>query len=385
MHPRGIVKITMWAVGVVCFVAWCKAGLAEPLPRATQEILKKLNLNSSILSGLDDELRMPGELIESAKKEGALRFTSTLGRAEADKMFAPFRERYPFIRDIKTVRTTRTERVKTLIAFRSGRIITDVQTAMGGLMYDFKKANALERLSDLPTFKNLPDGAKDPAGLWAGIETNFWCMAYNKNLVNEKDLPRWDDLVTNPIWGGGNLALGNRPELWALPLWTALGEEWAKNFLTRLFSEAQPQLRKEGMNALTELLAAGEFHAVLPQTQSHVLQTAGAGAPVGFHCPDPVPGTVVDTVVIKGAENANAAKLFMNWVLSKEGQIAQYFATDSVPVHKDLMRKEFIPLGEEVVGKSVSYRVDELEMRQKVADFWNDLWLTRSGSPAHRR
>jgi ABC-type Fe3+ transport system substrate-binding protein len=385
MYNRWVRNATIWIAGIVFFVGSSNVGFSAPLPVATQEMLEKLKLDPSILSGIDAELQVPGDLIDRAKKEGALRFTSTLNRAEADKLFAPFKERYPFIRDIKVVRTTRTERVKTLIAFRSGRIVTDVQTAMGGLMYDFKKANALERLSDLPTFENLPDGAKDPAGLWAGIETNFWCMAYNKNLVDQKNLPRWDDLLTNPVWRSGNLALGNRPELWALPLWTALGEDWAKNFLTKLFAEVQPQLRKEGMNALTELLAAGEFHAVIPQTQSHVLQTAQSGAPVGYHCPDPVPGTVVDTVVIRGAENVNAAKLFMNWILSKEGQIAQYFATDSAPVHKDLMRREFIPLGDEIVGKRVSYRVDELEMRQKVADFWNDLWLRRSASSAQRR
>ncbi|HEX9879906.1 MAG TPA: extracellular solute-binding protein [Candidatus Binatia bacterium] len=360
---------------LACMLAWANDGFSDPLPKSTQAILKKLNLESSILSGLDSELRVSGDLLEKAKKEGALRITSTMDASEADTLLGPFKERYPFIKEFKVVRTTRRERVKTLLAYRSGRIITDVQTAMGGLMLDFKKANALEDLSDLPTFKNLPEGARDPEGQWVGIETNFWCIAYNTQLVKKQELPQWEDLVTNPRWRGGNLALGNRPELWALPLWTAKGEQWGKGFLTRLFREVHPQLRKEGMNALTELLAAGEFQLVIPQTQSHVYQKLQTGAPVGYHCPEPVPGTVVDTVVIKGAANVYAGKLFMNWVLSKEGQIAQYAATDSAPSHRDLIRKEFIPLGEEVAGKKVSYRVDDLQVRNQVYEFWNNLWL----------
>jgi len=43
-------------------------GLASSLPESTQKILKKLKVDSSILDGLDKELKVPQGWIDKAKK-----------------------------------------------------------------------------------------------------------------------------------------------------------------------------------------------------------------------------------------------------------------------------------------------------------------------------
>jgi ABC-type Fe3+ transport system substrate-binding protein len=101
------------------------------------------------------------------------------------------------------------------------------------------------------------------------------------------------------------------------------------------------------------------------------------GAPVGYHCPEPVPGVASDVVILKGTPNLNAAKIFVNWLLSKEGQLSSMAVVHTTPIHRDLRRPEFIPFAEKILGKEIVYRDTKMqrEITPKVRDFWNALWL----------
>lgn len=358
-------------------------GFPATLPESTREMLQKIKLDSSVLTDIDEELRVPKEWIEGAKKEGQFRLFSTSSQREAEVLSAPFKERYPFIR-IEHISGNREDKVKLLVAYRSGRILTDILFGVGGTFYEWKGMNGVEDPGSIPTLKNLPAGAKDPAGLWIGTNMVYWCIAYNTKLVRKEDLPRiWEDLVVNPRWRGGKLALGNRPNLWALQLWQAKGEAWTKDFLAKLFTELRPQLRKEGMGALVELLAAGEFDGVIPTGDNAASEAALKGAPVGFNCPEPVPVSITEAIILRGARNPNSAKVFMNWLLSKEGQIALYSSGYGMPVHKDLRQSGFSAFSNQLLGKELSFRGPglEVEVLPKLVEFWSSLWLRASGTP----
>lgn len=355
---------------------------AASLPKSTQEMLKKFKIEATILSDIDGELQLPKAWIDGARKEGKLRVFSTLDPPQAEVLFRPFKERYPFIA-IEYNRASHEDRaVRTLVAFKNKRIVTDILTGIGGSFFMYKEAGALEDMRNIPNMKNNPEGTKDADGLWVGMHLRQWCMAYNTKLVKKEDLPkRWEDLLTNPLWRNGNLALGNRPQLWLLPLWKAKGEKWAKDFVARLFNEVKPQLRREGMNALIELLAAGEFFVSIPSAEYRTYQKVLDGAPVSYSCPEPVPLTFSEMAILKGAPNINAARLFANWLLSKEGQIAQYISDFAPPVHKGLRRKEFLPFADQILGKQVAMRdpQSELEIHPKLLEIWDDLWLRAGG------
>lgn len=359
------------------------AALASSLPKSTQEMLNKLKLDASILADIDRELQVPKNWIDGAKKEAKLRIFSTLDPPQAEVLFRPFKERYPFAGNIEYSRASHEDRaIRTLVAFKNKKVITDILTGVGGSFFMYKEMNALEDLRDLPNIKNNPTGTYDPEGLWVGMHMRHWCMGYNTKMVKREDLPRkWEDFLTNPKWRNGNLAIGNRPQLWALMLWKANGEKWTKDFLTRLFAEVKPQLRREGMNAMLELTAAGEFYANIPAAEYRVHQKVLDGAPVSFMCPEPVPIAVSEMAILKGAPNINGAKLFVNWFLSKEGQIAQYVSDFAPPVHKDMRRKEFLPFAEQIVGKQSVFRdpAIELELQPKLLEFWDGLWLRGGG------
>ncbi|MFT5539883.1 MAG: iron(III) transport system substrate-binding protein [Alphaproteobacteria bacterium] len=356
---------------------------AADLPKSTQAILKELKLSESRLAGLDKELEVPADWITEAKKTKKLIILSTWDQKQFRKMSAPFKERYPFI-DVKYSRSSYNARVvKTLIAWKEKRYLADIVTGFGGGYFLFRDAGALEDLSDIPSVKNnVPVGMKDPHGKWVGQRLRYWCMSYNTNLVKKADLPkRWEDLLTNKKWHGGKIGLGNRPQLWLLMLWGTNGEEWTKRYIKGIIETVKPQLRKEGTNALTSLAVAGEFNAALPSAAYRTAGYRNKGAPIAWHCPEPIPLAVSEMGIIKGSENTAAAKIFTNWFLSKEGQIAQYASDKAPPVHKDLQTREFLAFPEEIIGKKIAFRHPGLETEtKKLFAAWDPIWKKQAAT-----
>ncbi len=222
-------------------------------------------------------------------------------------------------------------------------------------------------------------------GAWIGYRRQYWCAAYNTQLVKKQDLPKtWDGLVENPVWRNKNLALGNRPQLWMLMLWNHNGEEATRRFMQRLFGEVKPQLRAEGMDMLPSLAAAGEFSMIVPTSEFQAQQLQATGAPIGFHCPEPIPATVAMKGIIKGSANQHAAKIYLNWLMSKEGQIHQARVSDSIPVRADLQRKEFTPFADEIIGKTTAFRSLEVieTLGPTVQKAWNESWAGAGGAAA---
>jgi ABC-type Fe3+ transport system substrate-binding protein len=353
------------------------AGAAD-LPKATQKAMTDLGLDSALLNGLDAELNVPDAWIEGAKQEKEIIVSGTWEPREFREMTAPFRERYPFI-NVRYERAGTTGRgMQVLVALNEGRVLVDVMTAIADAIFYFTDAKALADLRDLPGFDNIEKNYVAADGTWISHKLSFRCMAYNTELVKKADLPRtWDDLVSADQWGMGNLALTNNPSSWLLGLWGQFGEAWGTNFTSALFEKLQPQRRKEGLTALTALAVAGDFHASLPSPEWVAKRYVTKGAPLGYHCPDPVPITLSQIAMLQKSPHANAARLFINWMVSREGQLQQYAVTYEVPVHKALQLPQFLPFADTIAGKNKSVRDDALllsDLNRKMTEQWDRYW-----------
>lgn len=357
--------------------------LAAELPKATQALLAKIKFDAGILDGLDQELVMAPEWIAGAKSEGEVKILASWDPRQFREMSAPFRERYPTIK-LNYSRGGLLDRgVKALIALQQGRYLGHIIASPGAEWLDFRDENALDDLRVLPNFKLLPPESREDTGLWIGEKMAFRCMAYNTDKIKEADLPAtWDDLITNPVWRNGNLAMPDRPNLWLSMLWLAKGPEWTTNFMTKLFREVKPQLRKEGSSAAVGLTVAGETPSVIGAAEYRVKEYAVKGAPVSWHCPEPIPVAISQLIMLKGSPAPNSAYMFLNWFLSKEGQLAQYAGDFSAPVHKDLYKDErFYPFPEKVIGKQLAFR-DEEKLRveyPKLLAAYAPLWTGAGG------
>ena len=358
------------------------------LPKATKEILQKTHLDPGILAGLDAELAMPAGWLDAARKEGELRIVASWDPRQFREMAAPFRERWPFVKIAYTRGSVFDRGVKVLAAYAQGRSLADIIASSSGTWQDFQDAGALVDLRILPNFALLPDENKEPNGLWVGQKIAYRCMAYNTTKFRTSDLPReWDDLLTNPIWRGGVIGIPNLPQLWLSELWDAKGAAWTTDFITKFFTLLKPQLRKEGTSAMVGLTAAGELPAMIGAADYRVKEMAVRGAPVAWHCPAPVPVAVSQLLMLKGGPAPYSGYMFLDWFLSREGQIAQFFADASIPVHRDLTEDpRFLPYPQEVVGKPATAR-DEASMRTefpKLLAVYDPFWKAAGGPEVKR-
>ena len=358
------------------------------LPKATREILQKTRLDAGMLAGIDAELAMPPAWLEAARKEGELRIVASWDPKQFREMAAPFRERWPFVKIAYTRGSVFDRGVKVLAAYAQGRSLADIIASSSGTWQDFEEAGALVDLRILPNFAPLPDENKEPNGLWVGQKIAYRCMAYNTQKFRTADLPRaWDDLLTNPIWRNGVIGIPDLPQLWLSQLWDAKGAAWTTDFITRFFALVKPQLRKEGTSAMVGLTAAGELPAMIGAADYRVKEMAQRGAPVSWHCPAPVPVAVSQLLMLKGGPAPHSGYMFLDWFLSREGQVAQFYADASIPVHRDLTQDpHFMPYPREVVGKPATAR-DEAGMRTefpKLLAIYEPLWKAAGGPEIKR-
>lgn len=353
---------------------------SDPLPDSTHEILRSLNMGPEVLDGLDAELRVPAAWVAGARKEGRLRISGSWDPPVFSHYARPFKERYPFLKIDYARGSFNTRSIALLVAFKQGRVGADVLTGFGGSFLMFKEAGALADISDIPNVAIVPAEMKDPGGLWAGHQLTYYCITYNKTVLSPADLPRtWDDLLSNAKLRDHHLGLGDRPQLWLIALAGAHGEAWVDDYIARLFRDMNPQLRKEGINAVIGLTGAGEMHATVPTSGYRTRYMESKGAPVSFHCPEPVPGSTNEMAIMRNAPNINAARLFMNWALSKEGQVSQYDTDGGTPTHTAFQNDErFIAYADNLRGKKVAFRTPELLADQgpRVIELWNATWAS---------
>ena len=85
--------------------------------------------------------------------------------------------------------------------------------------------------------------------------------------------------------------------------------------------------------------------------------------------------------MLQKSPHANAARLFINWMVSREGQIQQYAVTYEVPVHKALQLPQFVPFADTIDGKNKSVRDDALllsDLNKKMTEQWDRYWNNAS-------
>ena len=352
---------------------------AADLPKSTLDMLKALDADPSLLAGTEGEMTVPEAWIEAAKKEKKIRVYGSRDNDEFAKSVRPFRERYPFITIDYTRASYGNRAMNILVAAQAGRILTDVMTGFGGSVGQFKEAGALESLRDVPNVAKVASPLmRDDDGFWVGHQVTHWCITYNTAKIKADELPKtWDDLLTIPVWRDRHLGVGNRPQLWVIQLWGLYGQEWAKSYVEKLFTTLRPQLRLEGVNATISLTAAGELYATLPGSGYRTQRLAKEGAPLSFHCPEPVPMSINLMAVLHGSPSLNAAKLYLNWTLSKEGQVAQFYADRSTPVHVELQNDDrLVPFAQNIKGKQIAIRSASFieDNSDQLYAMWNAEW-----------
>jgi iron(III) transport system substrate-binding protein len=358
---------------------------ADTITPADQKMLGALKFDTGVLNGIDQELKVPQAWLDGAKKEGAVIVYDTIRPKEWDKIYPIFSARYPNVKiDHQEVNTSTRRYVLPLTAFKQGRYVVDVITGLSGNTFLFRQAHALEDLSILPNYKFMPQYARQPDNISLASRIQYWCMSYNTQLVKPEEMPRtWENLVDGTRFANKKLMIGNRPNDWILYLWDMNGDDWGREYVRKLFDNLHPQLRKESLNAMVKLTALGEGDAAVPQAMNKVGDLVKEGSPVGYYCPEPVPFVLTEMGIMKNAPHLNGARIFANWFVSKEGQIAQFWANASTPVREDMRGRQFLDFPDAVAGKKlVTLHPDSSKTVVKLSEYWDKMWQTAGGTRA---
>ena len=256
------------------------------------------------------------QLIERAKKEGTFLLYTSMNTPDVNQIFDGFRKRYPFIspKSYTTRSAALLERIVT--EARAGKHFADVVQGNAFTLYLLAKRGHTESYLSSEV-KSFPDSFRDPAGGWVAAYLQLNVISYNTKLVNKSEAPKGYEDLLNAKWKG-KMGLDDKQYIWFDGLLKAMGREKGLAYFKRLATQGIHF--RSGNTLLANLLAAGEFGILINARPESVDELKQKGAPVEWVAPRPTTANVLPIAVAKNAQHPNAAKLFMDHMLSEEGQ-----------------------------------------------------------------
>ena len=274
--------------------------------------------------------------VAAAKQEGRLNFY--VGRYGSEPLLNEFRKEFPEIKIFTTNGTGNSLGTRIVTEARAGSVLANLYS--GGAVTNFEilyKGKVLGSLKSALILPEILDESKwyggkhcynDPEQQHVFIylaNPTSTSIYFNTNLANPKDFKSYWDLV-NPRWKAKYVSqeptsTGIGPSLQFFFYHPELGSA----FLRKLFIDMQPVYSRD-RRQMTDWLAQGKYALCMGCRDSDRARKQGLpvddmdmvdwkeGLPIS-----PGGGSIS---LIKGGPHPNAAKVFINWFLSRRGQIA---------------------------------------------------------------
>ncbi len=273
------------------------------------------------------------ELVAKARQEGrVVYYTDLIVDQIVRPLVAAFEAKY----GIK-VEFARGDSQDTLIKLlgehKAGSMKADVFGVTSGL-HSLIEAGAVRTFESAGAVA-IPAEFKDPAKYW--VSTNFYVMtpAVNTSLVPAADRPKTFDDLLSPRWkdkivwkpndmSGAPGFIGN--------VLRTMGEADGMAYLRKLAGQNIRSFPGSARAVLDQVIA-GEYPLVLQIFNHHAALSASMKAPVEWLRMEPAMVQMTLVGLPKGSPHPNAGELFVEFMLSKEGQTlfqkANYFPTRS--------------------------------------------------------
>jgi iron(III) transport system substrate-binding protein len=254
-------------------------------------------------------------LIDAARREAEVVYYASMNLSEANAVIGEFEKRYPFMK-VKLNRTG-SEKLLTrvLTEARAKKTFADVIQTVEFSMHIFNRSGILARYTPQDNVF-FPTDFKEE-GFWTTVYYNPYVTGYNTKLAAARTLPKTYDDLLDPKWKGKLMMEGTKAD-WFAGMLQILGQERGLKYM-RALAKQQPSAR-EGHELLAQLVVAGEGVFDINIPAASVERMKERGAPIDWIALGPVPAIMVGAGVAAQAPHPNAAKLFLAFVLSREGQ-----------------------------------------------------------------
>jgi iron(III) transport system substrate-binding protein len=309
------------------------AATAAPQAQATQPAAQAAQPATQAAAGPEWD-----QLIQQAKTEGELVvFLGRAGTRQLRDAFPVFEQKYGI--KVTQVAGSGNENADKVLAERDTGIYTG-DIWMGGLttintrLLPKQVFEPLEPLFVLPELKDKADWMKGQYW-WGDPDKKYTFLfsaspspliSYNTDLVKPDDVTSFWDLL-DPKWKGKMVSRdpasagtgGNTAFFYFHP-------QLGKEYLRRLYTEQNVTIVEDARQA-AEWLALGKYSIYLLGSGNDIDEAKQQGLPVADHYGPFKEGARIaaggtgSVSVFNKAAHPNAAKLFVNWWLSKDGQM----------------------------------------------------------------
>lgn len=278
-------------------------------------------------------------MIEAAKKEGQFTWYTTLVVTQVVRPLAQaFEKKYgikvnfvPAPWQETAIRITNEGRAKAIKGdlFDGSPTFTPLHAA--GLVAAYKPEAA----------KDYPADMKEPSGLWTAHSLQPATAAVNTDAVAAKDYPKTYLDLLDPKWSG-KMAWTTSPSV-AGPsgfvgnILLTMGQEKGMDYLRRLATQKIANVPSNQRVVLDQAIS-GQYPLVLSIYNYHAAISAAQGAPIQWLKIEPAVMHIGLFGLVKGSPSPNAARLFVEFGLSEEGQQIQADA-GYIPVHPKIRAK----------------------------------------------
>ena len=332
-------------------------------------------------------------VLAAAKEEGKVVVLGPPGAAVRRALTENFEKLFPGIAVEYSGSTGSTMAPKLLSERRSGYYLADLHIGNPGtILTSLLPAGALDSIR--PTLI-LPD-VVDPQKWWQGqldfadqagqynlvFSSNVMShVATNPQLVNKEQFRSYSDLL-DPKWRG-KITMSDPtimgPGLGTLTFWYN-HPDLGKEFVGRLLTQQKVTFSRENRQVL-EWIARGEHLLALGPDDLMATELRAKGLPIEpVHSDQFKEGGLLNAgfgsvVLINRAPHPNAAKAYINWLLTKEGQTAWSKASGYPSRRLDVSRDQFKPgeLPKEGVSYLYGYNEKYATMRAETLKFAKEL------------
>ncbi len=257
------------------------------------------------------------QIQQAAKSEGELNWYTSLPMERAEQFARLFEKQHDYIRVHLTRESTFdiVRRVEQEIKNRD--VQADVMHVLDPAIF-----TSLKSRGDL--YRYYPDGAKGippeykSPGYWTGARLVVICMARSAR-VSQQDAPKtWLDLLA-PRWKGKIALKDAQTSGSAYAQYYFLREKYGRSFWANM-AEQGPAMYKSG-DEMLQALIAGDREVAGGVLGYKVQKYTANEAPVAPIWPsDGVPVCLGPVAILRACPHPNAAKLFVEFMVSREGQ-----------------------------------------------------------------
>ena len=255
-------------------------------------------------------------LIEGAKREG--QFTLYTSHTWFKTFVKEFEKKYPFVRATEWRNDSKNVIRKVLEEVKAGRMLADVVETTADGMGVMKREGIFQEYFS-PEARHYPNELK-PRGksgfFYLPNRETYNSLGFNTKVISPASAPRSLKDLLDPKWKG-KMAITN----------TTTGARWIGNFIESQGRELLDKLADQEISlqdmapaALINLVVSGEIPLSPTIFDANVTLAKQKGAPVEWRPLEPVVATVGSAALLAKAPNPHSALLFIDYLLSKEGQ-----------------------------------------------------------------